>query len=300
MYRLELTDDAAPLAGSTDIVPAALLDGYARFCTDRFAKASRVTLALETEAGELLGWVLGVEAFGRLDALPDRMYGFVRAGSPAPIDLDGVWKALRREYGGKFNLFMPPEALSGPVCASVKGKVARYHAHDTFLMHCADVDAAWSGVERVGRQGVAKAEREGVRVSMATDGAAFMRYLGLHVAKSSRLGSPAMRRQDIDLLRTLFGPNLGLSLALVEDRPIAAVLFLTMGSYAMLIDNASLPEHWHLNPNNLVVWKAVEECITRGATTVDFGFSTAEDEGARRFKAHMGARPHPVFLVTAG
>ena len=77
---------------------------------------------------------------------------------------------------------------------------------------------------------------------------------------------------------------------------MAAVLWVIVQGYGLLIDGASHPEHWDKNPNNLAVWGAVEELITRDADVVDFGFSSV-GSGDALFKRHMGGACVPLFQV---
>jgi hypothetical protein len=263
--------------------------------------STRTTLAVRGTSGSsegvLLGWIVGVEWGGRLDALPERMYGFVPAVAGQPVDLDHLYAQLRKEFGGKFTVNFPPTSLGCTYVVSLRPNFSRYHANDTFVLRASTEVEAWELVPRVGRQGVRKAEREGVEVSLATDGGAWMRYLGLHVSKNARRHAPVLSRLDLDSLRENFGNRLGLVVASRGNVPLAAVAFVVDGAYGVLVDNASQPEHWHLNPNNLAVWEAVRECIRRGAKVVDFGFSAVDDEGGARFKEHMGASRCPVYAA---
>jgi len=300
MIELEKTTASAVEEGGREGVPPALVLAAAQYHVALNAKADLSVHALQEE-GEVLGWLVGVQrGTGRTDSLPDRMYGFVRSASERPLDLDGVYKLLRRVWGGSFRANFIPAELGGAYVGSYKGTTDRYHLSDTFLVRHEDEEGLRRGVRRVARQALQKAERGPLEVRSRGRAGDWMQFLGLHVAKSARHGSPAMGRAEIRALQSVFGDRLGLTLAVLEGTPVAAVVHVQFGEYALMLDNASLREHWGLNPNYLVVWHAMRDLLRGGARVIDMGFSARDDEGGHRFKEHMGGTRCPVFSVTSG
>ena len=300
MMRLVESTAEEALAGGVGPIPPAFILAAARYHEVLSDKAA-VTVQSLHSAEDCLGWLVGVRrGTGRIDSLPDRMYGFIHANGAGPIDLDGVYKLLRREWGGSFRTNFPALALGGEYEGSHRGRVDRYHLSDTFLLAPESEDAARSAIRRVARQALQKAERGPLEVRSSGGASDWMQFLGLHVAKSARRGSPAMGRAEIRALQEVFGEGLGLHLATLEGRPVAAVVHVRMGAYAMMLDNASLPEHWGLNPNNLVVWTAMRDRVREGVKLIDLGFSAREDAGGHRFKEHMGGERTAVYSVTSG
>ncbi|NUN16017.1 MAG: GNAT family N-acetyltransferase [Myxococcales bacterium] len=301
MYRFEpiSREKLESLPVEMALPPVRLLCNYAEYCTEVFRGSKFGAYSVLDVQGRAIAWIIANVYNGRIDALPDRMYGLVRPKLPTPLDVDLLYRGLRTFAGGTFRVHLPPAELSGPYVAGDKNKLARYVAHDTFVLRARTEEEAWAKVERVGRQGVKKAEKEGVEVDVSADPMTLIRYLSLNVAKSSRVGSPPFNRSILDRLQKLFGPRLQVALARIGKEAVAAVLFVMDGPYAMLIDNASKPEFWHLNPNNLAVWSAIKTCITQGVTVVDYGFSDKGDEGAARFKTHMGAEKLVTYMTTA-
>lgn len=273
--------------------PAALVLGYARFA----APGKEPLIHRVSAREEILGWM--VSASGNPEALPGRMYGFLVALGGGRVDLDVLYKDVRREFGGNWRVHLPPQQLGPKYEASFKGKLSRYESHTTFLVKGRTPEEYWSRLKRVGRQGVAKAERLGVVVKEGFAGAAMMQFLALHVAKNARLGSPSLNREMIGRLQQVFGDALFLFVGYHEGRAVSAVLGVCCESYGMLIDNASNPDDWGTNPNNLVVWKAMEHFSNLGARVVDMGFSGPGEEGASQFKEHMGGESAPCFTVGA-
>ncbi len=294
LHRRPLT--GAPPAGG--LPPPRLLLDAARFVAARREDDSRVSLWDVEQAGATLGVIVGVERAGRLEALPDRLYGFVPAPVGPALDLDALWLALRRTFGGRFSVVLPPPALAAAQYEA--DKLGRYRSHRTFLLEAGSVEEAWRRLARVGRQGVRKAQREGVRVEWRDDDLAWARYLQLHVAKAVRRRAPAWSRHDTVLLREVFGDSLRLVLGVHAGRVVSGVVLVVYDDYALFVDNASDPAAWALNPNNLVVWSAVERVVRDGVRLVDYGFSAKGEAGTARFKEHMGGVEVAVYAVTAG
>ena len=160
-------------------------------------------------------------------------------------------------------------------------------------MRATSLEEAWSGLRRVGRQGVDKAKRMGCRVDPLTDA----EYTDLASLKAQALGGRAPAPELPSALRDTFGSeSVQLTGVRFEGLPVAAVLSVRAGGYGMLIDGASNREHWDKNPNNLAVWHAVSSLVIAGCDRVDYGFSPV-GAGDARFKDHMGGRATELFRV---
>ena len=280
--------------GPAGLPPRELLLSYATFASGgREPHCFRVT----EEAGDTVGWM--VQATPSDECLPGRMYGFVFDKSSHGLDLDRLYRSIRREFGGNWRVHLPPLESPMEYSASFKNKLSRYESHFTYLLRCTTEKEAWSRLKRVGRQGVEKSRRSGLEIRKGRNPAAVMQFLSLALHKSQRLKSPQMTREDFTRLEELFEDQLALHVGYLENRPVSAVLSVQSGEYAMFVDNASLTDSWSANPNNGVVWAAMVHHVAQGATTVDLGFSTREQEGAGRFKKHMGGTERVCFTVGA-
>ena len=167
--------------------------------------------------------------------LPDRMYGL------AGYESSDFSKSL--PPGTKLNL--PP---------GVRTSVGAVHC-ETHVLNARTTDEAWASLKRVGRQGVRKAETTNCQVEelRAAD------YLTLSRSKNHRLGSPPPPDQMLTLMSGAFGgDNIGLTGVQYEKRAIAAVLWVLVDGYGLLVDGASDPNHWDKNPNNLAVWASID------------------------------------------
>ena len=290
----ERVDEAEIEAAPQGLPPTELLLAYARFSSGGNAPSC---YQVSEETGELVGWM--IQSSDSDECLPGRMYGFVLATGASGVDLDRLYRSIRREFGGNWRVHLPPLAGERAYSASYKDKLSRYESHFTYIIECDSEEDAWSKLKRVGRQGVEKSRRLGLEVREGRSPAAVMQFLSLALHKSQRLKSPQMSRDDFSRLENLFGNQLSLHIGFFEQRPVSAVLSVQSGGYAMFIDNASLSDSWDVNPNNGVVWEAIAHHVNNGARTIDLGFSTRGQEGAGRFKKNMGGTERTCFTVGA-
>ena len=144
----------------------------------------------------------------------------------------------------------------------------------------------------MGRQGVKKAERAGCRTDALGDEAFFR----LATLKSEALGAPPPEPKLIGQLRAVFGDAFGTTGIFLDAQAVAAVSWVVVEGYALLIDGVSDRRFWSCNPNNLAVWRSIEAVAARGAELIDYGFSPV-GSGDGRFKDHMGGRAVPLYQV---
>lgn len=259
---------SVPLSGAVP-VPRALIEGFAETWT-RLAGGRWDAVALSY--GRLVRWR---SPDGRVEALPDRMYGLA----------DVALSTLNRDS-------LPADAAIN-LPPGVRCPGAEVHCLGHHLV-ARDRAEAWDRLRRVGRQGIGKAERSGCRVDHDAPDVA---WFGLSSQKSAALGGRPPHPALVATLRDVFGSAaVGLTVVRAEGSPAACVLWLVVDGYGMLVDGASDRAHWHRNPNNLAVWEAVAAAIDRGAERVDYGFSPL-GAGDARFKDHMGGREVPLYRL---
>jgi CelD/BcsL family acetyltransferase involved in cellulose biosynthesis len=129
-------------------------------------------------------------------------------------------------------------------------------------------------------------------------------FYGLHLRTRRRLGVPVQPRRFLAALwRRLVEPGLGC--AVLAEEPgggaVAAGLFLApSAATAVLKFSASEPAVWHLKPNHLVTWGAIEWACARGCAALDFGRSELHHAGLRRYKASWGADEVPLVHTCLG
>ncbi len=251
-------------------VPSALVEGFAATWT---ALAGGRWGTDDIAAGRLVWW----EApDGRVEALPDRMYGLAGA-TMQQVEL--------RDLPPGVPVNLPP---------GVSAAEATVHSIGHQLV-AGDRATAWASLRRVGRQGVRKARRTGCEVLAEVSD---QDYLRVAAAKASRLDGRPPHPDLLPALRSVFGPAaVALVGVAVDGLVVSCVVTVSVEAYGMLIDGASDGSHWDRNPNNLAVWEAVGGLLDRGCERVDYGFSPP-GAGDLRFKDHLGGREVPLYRVT--
>jgi CelD/BcsL family acetyltransferase involved in cellulose biosynthesis len=150
---------------------------------------------------------------------------------------------------------------------------------------------------------IRKAQREGVRTVVTNSHDALRPFYDLHVRTRQRLGVPVQPKGFFEILwRRVIEERLGfVVLAYLEDRPIAAAVFLAWNQHLIYKYGASDPHFWALRPNNLAMWTGIEWGCAHGFTELDFGRSDLENQGLREFKSRWGATELPLaYSYVAG
>jgi hypothetical protein len=79
-------------------------------------------------------------------------------------------------------------------------------------------------------------------------------------------------------------------LATFQAKPIAGAIFFHSGGQAIYKYAASEVAYLHLRGNNLVVWGAIQHCLSKGIQSLHLGRTSVAEDGLRRFKLAWGAR----------
>ena len=77
----------------------------------------------------------------------------------------------------------------------------------------------------------------------------------------------------------------------------AGAVFFHSGKTAVFKFGASDETLQHLRANNLVMWQAIRWHAQRGFTLLDFGRTSLENEGLRRFKLNWGSQERRIDYV---
>jgi CelD/BcsL family acetyltransferase involved in cellulose biosynthesis len=150
------------------------------------------------------------------------------------------------------------------------------------------------------RANVRQAEAAGLTHRIAGDEEGVELFYALHsrVRKNKHGLLPQPRRFFARLAEMVF-PDRGFVLVAQCNRePVAAMIFLRMGSVTYYKFSASDLDALALRPNHFLLWRAIEMAIDEGAEALDLGI--AEDEGLIRFKNRFGADSTPVFAGRYG
>lgn len=141
------------------------------------------------------------------------------------------------------------------------------------------------------RRAIRKAEKSGVRVEISRDVQAVKMFYRLHCKSRRRHGLPPQPFSFFtNIQKHILANDLGAVVAARWKRtPVAASIFFHGDGPAVYKFGASDQEWQHLRGNNLVFWEAIRWASRRGATKLDLGRTSPDNEGLRRFKLGWNA-----------
>ena len=164
-----------------------------------------------------------------------------------------------------------------------------------------DLPELWTRLSSMARRGVRKAERNGVEVRHASGKQQLRDWYQLHLklrkTKYGLLAQPYTFFENI--WDTFVESEQGfLLVAMYEGRVIAAILFLFWQDTCYYKFTSSDPYHLSLRPNNLLLWRGIQEAKERGFRLLDLGRSNARQTGLVAFKRAFGASEEDLLDVT--
>ncbi len=161
---------------------------------------------------------------------------------------------------------------------------------------------AWSRLKPSIARTLKKAQNKGLRVRLSHSRDDLATFYRLHLLTRRRLGVPVQpRRFFASIWMRLIEPGLGFCLlAETKERETAAAGLLLAHNGTLIARYAgSDPSHWHLKPNDLIQWTAMEWGCDHGFKTLDLGRCHLDNEGLRSFKLSYGAQEVPLQYSTA-
>jgi hypothetical protein len=172
-----------------------------------------------------------------------------------------------------------------------------YYGHRLALGE--DRPALSSRVEGSVRRAVRKAQQSGLRVEFSRSEDALRVFYGLLCRTRKRLGVPPQPFaffQQIE--RQILAREQGWVVLAWHGRiPVAGAVFFCSGKTAYYRFAASNAAWQHLRPSNLVLWEAIEWFEKQGFAGLDFGRTSLDNEGLRRFKCSWGAEERRIEYV---
>jgi CelD/BcsL family acetyltransferase involved in cellulose biosynthesis len=152
-----------------------------------------------------------------------------------------------------------------------------------------DLDAVRSRFVSNVRRGITRATREGIEVRRGTGVEELDAFYRLHLRTRQRQGVPTQPRRFIRRFARLFDAGLGfVLLAVSDDQPVAAALYLNWGDTLTYKYGASAPEHLNKRPNHAIFMESIRWGCEHGATALDLGRTDLDNEGLRSFKRGWG------------
>jgi hypothetical protein len=152
-------------------------------------------------------------------------------------------------------------------------------------------DRLFSNFESSVRRAIRRAEKSGVELDVSRGAEAIRAFYRLHCITRKRHGIPPQPLAFfLNIGRYILSKDLGVVIsAKYKKQIIASAIFFQYGKEAIYKFGASDPRFQELRPNNLVMWKAIQQCAQYGISTLDFGRTSLSNEGLRRFKLGWGA-----------
>jgi len=193
------------------------------------------------------------------------------------------WKSM--EWRGGREIF--PEAPASMT----------YRGHSLLLEP--EPEKMFARLESSVRRSVRKAEKNGVKVEISQSMEAVKLFYSLQCRTRRKHGLPP---QPVIFFRNIFehilSKNQGMvAIAISNQRPVAASVYLMMGAQAVYKFGASDETCQHLRGSNLVMWEAMKWLARRGFTVLNLGRTSLHNEGLRRFKLSWGATEAVINYV---
>jgi len=161
-----------------------------------------------------------------------------------------------------------------------------------------DEDSLLAAMTSNSRRGIRKAERSGVEIRQAESKADlrewFLLHLRLRKYKHHLLAQPFSFFERMWDLLIDQGDGF-LLMAFHEGKLLGGTLYLTWGDTCYYKYNASDHGSLNLRPNNLLTWAGALEAKRRGLKILDFGRSSASQQGLIDYKAGFGAKERDIY-----
>lgn len=166
----------------------------------------------------------------------------------------------------------------------------------TFLGHWLDLnrgaDGLWSCLDDSVRRALRKAVRAGVEVCCETSWESVEHFYGLHCQTRRMHGLPP---QPLSFFRNIHRHLIARGAGCVfsarhQGQLLAAAVFLHRGRHAVYKFGASDKSRQDLRANNAVMWEAIKRYAAEGFESLDFGRTSCQQAGLRRFKLGWGTR----------
>lgn len=149
------------------------------------------------------------------------------------------------------------------------------------------------------RQAVRKAQREGVECDISRSSDSMKAYYRLQCQTRQRHGLPPQPFRLFENISDLvLSKEMGfVVLAKWRGAPIAGAVFLCLGSRALFKYGASDYLFQHLRGSDFVMSEGIRWLCREGFEQLDFGRTSVDNEGLRRFKRGFGAQECQIDYV---
>jgi lipid II:glycine glycyltransferase (peptidoglycan interpeptide bridge formation enzyme) len=161
-------------------------------------------------------------------------------------------------------------------------------------------DALFANLEGSTRRAIRSATKNGLVVKVEGTEGALEDFYKLHVGTRKRHGAPPQPWRFFKAIQEeLFTRGFGFVVSARDSggKCLAAAVFLKWGKNALYKFGASNADALPLRPNHLVMWEAIRRLLAEGVTNLDFGRTSLDNKGLRRFKLSWGATERPIVYL---
>jgi hypothetical protein len=149
------------------------------------------------------------------------------------------------------------------------------------------------------RRAIRKAEQSGLTVEFSRDLEAVRSFHGLLLKTRKRHGAPPQPFHFFaSIHRHVLAQNQGwVVLAKLGKTPVAGAVYFHFGRTVIYKYGASDEAFQHLRANNLVMWRSIVHHAQEGFETLDFGRTSMDNKGLRKFKLDWGTVERRIDYV---
>ncbi|MBN1462430.1 MAG: GNAT family N-acetyltransferase [Paludibacteraceae bacterium] len=148
---------------------------------------------------------------------------------------------------------------------------------------------------------IKKAEKSGVIVKEESSLKKFIEFADMQVITRKKQGSPAYPQNFFKNIYTEFNDTdmIKLYISYYDTHPVAGVMFLNYGGYAIYGYGASLDDRdmYKLGVNQIAMWTAIKRAYENGFHTVDFGKTPHVLEDLRQYKLKWASKEKPLYYT---
>ncbi len=166
----------------------------------------------------------------------------------------------------------------------------------TYVLNLADSQEVWKKLHQKGvRWAVGKAKKDGVTVKLDNTADGVKIFNNLNQMTKKNLGVPAHPLYFLNNIARKLPDCSKLYLAYVNEKPIAGIVTISFKDTVCYAYGASDSNYLSYHPNDLAIWRTIEESCEKGYHYFDFGKTAPDNEGLIRFKKHWGTEPKTMY-----
>ncbi|MDB6146452.1 MAG: hypothetical protein JWO45_116 [Spartobacteria bacterium] len=181
------------------------------------------------------------------------------------------------------------EIRGGRALEAVAKTAASFYGHRLDLR--AGSERLFEGFRSSTKSAIRQALKSDLNVQLERTGDAMLDFYQLHLRTRRRHGVPP---QPVSFFLNIHENVIKAGHGFIVSaraglHAVAAAVFFVFGGQALYKFAASDPKFQRARGNNLVIWEAIRHLIDRGADMLDFGRTSLDNAGLRRFKLSWGS-----------